>query len=210
MKFYLSSYKYGTEEYKVVLKDWIKVHGNKVVYIANSKDYKEDTDIKFSKLEADKNCLREIGFEIVDISLKDYFGKKDKLINDLKEYKTFCLIGGNVFVLRKAMELSGFDNFIKDNLYNQNMLYIGYSAGICVLGESLKGLDLVDSPINIYNEDEVLYSGLEVFKETLVPHYKSDHPESEAIDNVVEYLEKNNIDFITLRDGDVIIKEFKK
>ena len=88
------------------------------------------------------------------------------------------------------------------------MLYIGYSAGICLLGETLEGLDLVDEPINVYNDDEVLYEGLKIFKETLVPHYKSDHPETEAIDNVVEYLEKNNIDFITLHDGDVIIKEF--
>lgn len=208
MKFYLSSYKYGTEETKKVLKDWIKAHGKKVVYIANSKDYKEDNDIKFTKLEADKNCLREIGFDIVEISLKEYFGKENELFAELENYNTFCLIGGNVFVLRKAMQLSGFDKFIKDNLYNKNMLYIGYSAGICLLGETLEGLDLVDEPINVYNDDEILYEGLKIFKETLVPHYKSDHPESEAIDNVVEYLEKNNIDFITLHDGDVIIKEF--
>ena len=208
MKFYLSSYKYGTEDTKKVLKDWINIYGNKVVYISNSRDHKEDNDIKISRIEADKDMLKEIGFEIVDISLKDYFGKKEELKNDLKNFNSFCLIGGNVFVLRKAMELSGFDNFIKENIYNKNMLYIGYSAGICLLGETLKGLDLVDEPINIYNSDDVLYEGLGVFKESLVPHYKSDHPESEAVDNVVEYLEKNNIDFITLRDGDVIIKEF--
>ena len=208
MKFYLSSYKYGTEKTKEVLKDWIKVHGNKVVYIANSRDYKENNDIKFSRIEADKDCLREIGFEIIEISLKDYFGKESELEEKLRNYNTFCLIGGNVFVLRKAMELSGFDKFIKDNLYNKNMLYIGYSAGICLLGETLKGLDLVDEPINVYNDDAILYEGVGIFKETLVPHYKSEHPETEAIDNVVEYLEKNNIDFITLHDGEVIIKEF--
>ena len=124
MKFYLSSYKYGTEETKKVLKDWINIYGNKVVYISNSRDHKEDNDIKLSRIEADKDMLKEIGFEIVDISLKDYFGKEDKLKTDLSCFNAFCLIGGNVFVLRKAMELSGFDKFIKDNLYNKNMLYI--------------------------------------------------------------------------------------
>ena len=117
MKFYLSSYKYGKEEKKEVLKDWIKVHGNKVVYIANSRDYKEDNEIKFSRIEADKDMLKEIGFEIIEISLKDYFGKESELEEKLRNYNTFCLIGGNVFVLRKAMELSGFDKFIKDNLF---------------------------------------------------------------------------------------------
>ncbi len=180
MKFYLSSYKYGNEETKKVLKDWIKLYGNKVVYIANSRDHKEDNDLKFSRIEADKDMLKEIGFEIIEISLKDYFGRKNELKRDLEKFNTFCLIGGNVFVLRKAMELSGFDNFIKDNLYNKDMLYIGYSAGICLLGETLDGLNLVDEPINVYNDDAILYEGLGIFKETLVPHYKSDHPETEA------------------------------
>ena len=208
MKFYLSSYKYGNENKQDFLKKWIKNYGKKIIYISNSRDYREDSVEKALSIEKDKNMLKNIGFEIMDLSLKDYFGKQDELEKYLSQYNTFCLIGGNVFVLRKAMELSGFDKFIKKNLYNENMLYIGYSAGICLLGNTLKGLELVDEPINVYNSDGIIYDGLKIFSETLVPHYKSNHPETEAIDRVVEYLEKNNIDFITLHDGDVIIKEF--
>ena len=208
MKFYLSSYKYGKEENQIVLKEWINSHGKDLVFISNAKDYKEDNEIKFQKLEQEREVLREIGFNVIDISLKDYFGKKEKLFEDFKKYNTFCLIGGNVFVLRKAFELSGFDKFLVDNLYNKDILYIGYSAGTCALGKTLDGLNFVDDPINIYNDDGVQFEGVGIFGKTFVPHYKSNHPESEAIDIVVEFLKDNDIEFITLQDGDVIIEEF--
>lgn len=207
MKFYLSSYKYGDIKYHDYLKNWIKMNGNKLVFISNSRDLYPDTDIKLSKIEADRDLLRNIGFEIIDLSLKDYFGKEELLRNNLKQYNAFCLIGGNTFVLRKAMELSGFDNYLKDNLYNENILYMGYSAGICVLSKTLKGLDIVDEPVNIYNDDDVNYNGINIFEETFLPHYKSDHPESEAVDKVYNYLVENNMKFITLSDGDVVIRE---
>ena len=70
--------------------------------------------------------------QIIEISLKDFFGKESELEEKLRNYNTFCLIGGNVFVLRKAMELSGFDKFIKDNLYNKKALF-NYSKNILLL-----------------------------------------------------------------------------
>jgi dipeptidase E len=39
----------------------------------------------------------------------------------------------------------------------------------------------------------------------IAPHYKSDHPESAAIDKSVEYLIDNHIPFIALRDGETIV-----
>lgn len=209
MKFYLSSYKFGTEDKKSILREWIKNYDNKLVFISNSRDARENTKEKFEKIESDKNLLKEIGFEIYDIDLKDYFGKCEKLENDLNNFKSFCLIGGNVFVLRKAMALSGFDKFIEKRIYD-DYLYIGYSAGICLLGKTLEGLDLVDEPINPYTEEKALYDGLNILDCTLVPHYKSNHPESEAIDKVVEYLESQNIKYEALHDGDVLITEFKR
>lgn len=141
------------------------------------------------------------------ISLKNYFGNYDKLKKDLKEYHAFFAIGGNTFALRKAMQLSGFDTFLKEISNKENYLYGGYSAGICVLSPDLHGLHLVDEPINPYNEEEVLYRGIGLLDYVPVPHYKSDHPESKMVDDVVEYCEKNNIKFRTLKDGDVIVQE---
>lgn len=204
MKFYLSSYKFGNNS--DFLKEWIKNHGNKIALIANSRDAREDNEIKFEKINSDIRLLEDIGFEVTKIDLRDYFGKYNKLKAELEKYSAVCLIGGNCFVLRKAIDLSGFDKFIRENISNENYLYIGYSAGICVLGPNMRGLDLVDEPINIYNSDGVLYEGMKIVDYVPVPHYKSDHPESHLVDNVVDYFNKNNIKYKTLKDGDVIIE----
>ena len=85
-------------------------------------------------------------------------------------------------------------------------VYAGYSAGAVVAGPTLKGIELVD-PIDEWPDDypnkEVLWEGLGLIDFVIAPHYKSDHPESSKIDDVVDYLEKNNIPFRPLRDGEV-------
>jgi dipeptidase E len=151
--------------------------------------------------------LEEVGFDVDIISLKDYFGNSEKLNSDFSKYNAFFAIGGNSFALRKAMQLSGFDLFIKNNLDNDNFLYAGYSAGICVLAPNMKGLDLVDEPVNPYNSEDVIYEGLGILEYVPVPHYKSDHPESHLVDKVVDFMYENDILFQTLCDGDVFIDE---
>lgn len=41
----------------------------------------------------------------------------------------------------------------------------------------------------------------------LVPHYKSEHPESEDVDKIIAYMIDSKIPFKALRDGEVIIIE---
>jgi dipeptidase E len=53
----------------------------------------------------------------------------------------------------------------------------------------------------------VIWEGLGIIDYVIVPHYKSDHPESEIMEEVVEYLIENKIPYKTLRDGEVIIVE---
>ena len=39
-----------------------------------------------------------MGFEIKVLDLKKYFHKEKKLVNDIKDYRCFYVMGGNVFV----------------------------------------------------------------------------------------------------------------
>ena len=141
MKLYLSSYKLGnhTEE----LENWIEEHGNKILLIPNSLDIYEDNERKIISINKNIKELEELGFEVIVLSLKDYFEKYDKLKEDFSKYSSFFVIGGNVFALRKAMQLSGFDKFLKEILNNPNYLYAGYSAGICVLAPNLHYLHYI-------------------------------------------------------------------
>lgn len=170
MLLYLSSYKLGNEI--EVLKNWIKEHGNKIVLIANSRDWSPESEEKEASIERDCASLKEIGFDVKRIDLREYFGKEEELKKDLDGYYAFYVIGGNSFTLRLAMKYSGFDDFLIEISNNDNYLYAGYSAGICVLAPKLNGLDLVDEPINPYNNEGAVYEGLNILDFVPVPHYK--------------------------------------
>lgn len=204
MQLYLSSYKLGNKQ--EILKSWIKEHGNKIILIANSRDIWEDGPRKEAGIKRDTNSLEELKFEVKNLSLKDYFGQYEKLKQQLEGYYAFYVIGGNVFALRQAMKYSGFDQYLKKISRDNRYLYAGYSAGICVLAPRLDGMHLVDEPLNPYNSEAVTYEGIGLIDYVPAPHYKSDHPESKMIDDVVEYLNQNNVKYKTLQDGDVIIE----
>ena len=206
MLLYLSSYKLGNRI--SYLKAWIKENGNKILLIANARDAKVQNELEKEKIEQNIKMLENIGFEVEILDLKKYFKDSKKLYEDLKQYNSFCVIGGNVFVLRQAMKLSGFDKYLCDNISNK-MLYVGYSAGCCVLAKNLNGYQIVDQPINPYNDNDVIYEGIGLIDYNIAPHYKSEHKESEIIEKLVEYMDKNNIVYKTLKDGEVIINELK-
>jgi len=208
MKLYLSSYKLGNNIDE--LKKWIEEKGNKIVLIPNSRDIYEDSERLRNGIKSDAEMLQELGFDVEIISLKQYFGNPHQLEKELSKYNAFFVIGGNSFTLRKAMQLSGFDEYLKKQVYNPNFLYSGYSAGICVLSPNLLGLHLVDEPLNPYNNDEIIYEGIGILDYVPVPHYKSNHRESEDIDKVVKYMLENNIKFQPLRDGEVIVEDCLK
>ncbi len=206
MKLYLSSYKLGNK--KDFFKKWLQEHDKKIVFISNARDWLPDSLEKEKKIKENIIDLQELGFEVIRFDLRNYFHNETKLREDLKPYKAFYVIGGNVYTLRLAMKYSGFDNYLKELVHKDEYLYAGYSAGICVLSPTLAGLNLVDKPINPYNDEPVLYDGLEILDFIPVPHYKSEHPESAIIDKVVELFNKKKINYKTMRDGDVIIFEF--
>ena len=207
MLLYLSSYKLGNEI--EVLKNWIKENGNRIILIANSRDWSLESQAKEESILRDCALLQQIGFDVKRLDLREYFGKEEKLRQDLEKERAFFAIGGNTFTLRMAMKYSGFDKYLIEISNSDKYLYAGYSAGICVLAPKLNGLDLVDEPINPYNSDSALYEGINILDFIPVPHYKSEHPESQLVDRVVELFEEKKIKYKALRDGDVIIMNKK-
>ena len=209
MQLYLSSYRLGNS--KNILETWKKENENKIVVIPNAVDVFPDGDRKIAGIDDKCNDLKAIGFETTVLDLRNYFDKQDELLEYLKDKKAFYVIGGNVFTLRRAMKLSGFDNYLLSKIDDDNVLYSGFSAGICVLADNLKGLDLVDQPdIDPYNYGSIIYNGVGIIDYLPVPHYKSNHPESEAMNEVVKYLESNGLPYKTLCDGDVIVENSSK
>ncbi len=211
MELYLSSYRLGGR--RDFLEEWIRDQGNKILVITNAMDAYKDENVKNTKIAEKIYDLVSVGFQVNMLDLREYFGKKKELKRELDKYRAFFVLGGNVFVLRQAMKLSGFDKYLK-KIYNlPNYLYAGYSAGICVLGPTLDGLDIVDDKkADPYNRGKIIWDGLGLINYVPVPHYDSpQHIESHYMLGVVNYLKSKKRKFKTLKDGDVIIiSNYKK
>jgi dipeptidase E len=55
--------------------------------------------------------------------------------------------------------------------------------------------------------EEIIWEGLALINYCLAPHFRSNHPESELIEQTINYFLNNKILFKALRDGEVIIIE---
>ncbi|MCP4404966.1 MAG: type 1 glutamine amidotransferase-like domain-containing protein [bacterium] len=207
MKFYLSSFHLGDQSAQLVR---FMAHNKHIAYIPNACDY---TNVDWERRDAaekfDMESLEHIGLTVEYLDLQEYFGRTDDLRKTLHKFGGVFVRGGNTFILRQAMKLSGFDVIFEELLHHDSFVYAGYSAGICVLAPDFRALQIVDDPTDKpYKEcQDTLWEGLGFLEYIILPHYISDHPESADIEKEVAFAEKHHIPFKTLRDGDVIIIE---
>lgn len=203
MKLYLSSFRLGESPKK--LADLFSSN-KKIAVIANSMDFVSEKDRKDSVQQEIKD-LSFLDLSAEELDLRNYFGKDNELRKKLLTYGGVWVRGGNTFILRRAMHQSGFEKIIKEKVNDPNFVYSGYSAGICVLANTLRGLEIVDDPKKApqgYNPD-IIWDGIGIINFSIVPHFQSNHPESGLVNAVVEKYEKDGVFFKALRDGEVII-----
>ena len=204
MKLYLSSYQLGNNPQ--ALADLVG-ENKKVAIIPNALDVYTDTARRTISIQHEKDGLQQIGLISEDLDLRHYFDKQDELKNKLANFGAVWVLGGNTFTLRRAYKETGMDTWLQEHRTDKEFVYAGYSAGVCVLSPSLKGLETVDSP-NIVPEGykpEVIWEGVDLIDFAFAPHFMSNHPESDAVNAEVEYYKKNGVEYKTLHDGEVII-----
>lgn len=202
IKLYLSSYRLGNNPEQL---QSLAGPNKRAAVISNACDHK-DKATRDERTAVEIADLQQLGFQPEKIDLRNYFDKTSELEAILSQFGLIWVRGGNAFVLRKAMALSGFDTMIH-SLLDSGMVYAGYSAGGCVVGPTLHGIELCDDPsiIPAGYPAEPIWDGIGLIDYTVVPHYKSDHPESAMIDDVVAYYEEHNLPYKTLHDGEVIL-----
>lgn len=205
MKLYLSSYRLGDKT-----KELVKMIGRnkKAAIITNALDFSTDPERKKASVAREVKDLENLGFQPEVFDLRTYFNKPTNLNKDLSSYGFLWVIGGNSFILRKAMKLSGMDKWLIRQKGSTGFVYGGYSAGVCVLSPSLKGLEIVDDPnakAKGYDK-KTIWDGVGIINWAFAPHYRSDHPESEKVNKEVEYYIDNKILFKALCDGEVMIE----
>lgn len=203
MKLFLASYKYGAHQ--SVAQELFGTC-DRIGVISNALDTPPYLELRSQKVEEAIHEWKKMGLNAEEIDLRDFVGKNSELEEYLTGFDGVWVRGGNCFELRLVMQESGFDKVINQRLQQGSIIYGGYSAGVCILGKTLRGLELCDDIDSVQSaHNRLIWDGLGVIGDTIVPHYKSDHPESADIDRVIEYLDKNNIGYIALRDSQVLV-----
>ncbi len=203
MRLYLSSYHLGNKPEK--LKELIGENA-KAAIILNAAD-NSDIDRRSSYVTSQVEALASLGIGAEELDLRDYFNNSQELAKKLIDYDLVWVVGGNAFLLLRAMKQSGFDKLIVPLVENDEIVYAGFSAGAVVATPSLHGLELVDDKDTVpvgYNK-EIAWTGLHLVGKSIAPHYKSNHPESEAVNKAVEYFLENGMDYWTLSDGQALV-----
>ncbi|HEV2402633.1 MAG TPA: Type 1 glutamine amidotransferase-like domain-containing protein [Candidatus Saccharimonadales bacterium] len=203
MRLYLSSFRNGNKPDELLK---LLGPGRRTALIQNAQDMLSVEERKAS-LGQEMERLKSIDLKVTEVDLRAYFGRPEALKQDLASYDLVWIRGGNAFVLRRAFKQSGADTVIPELLAEDRIVYSGYSAGIDMLTPSLHGVELVDNPHVVPEgyDPAIIWDCLGLLPYAVAPHYKSDHPESAAIDKSVDYLIDHHVPFIALRDGEAIV-----
>lgn len=207
MRLYLSSYR--TEK---TAGDLLDLAGGpcRAVVISNAVDMVPlaEREAYARKIHDPVLDLRDAGLDAHDLDLRDYFANPAALERELADVGLVWAVGGNAFLLRRALRQSGLDVLLARRLAEDSLAYGGWSAGACVAGSTLRGLHLMDAPdiVTPGYDREIIWEGMELVDFAIVPHFASDHPEAQAADRAAAYLTTNAIAYRTLRDGQAILR----
>lgn len=207
MRLYLSSYRIGNYPEKLIELS----RGGSVAIVGNALDYIPDEARR--KYEAEvydpRTELSALGLRTQDLDLRHYFGNPSGLRNALQGCGLVWILGGNAFLLMRALRQSGFPEIIREMLGADEIAYGGFSAGAVVATPTLRGIDLMDEPAQLAEgySKEPIWEGMGLVDFSIVPHYRSDHPEAPAADKAVAFMEANGMPYKALADGEVYISE---
>ncbi|TDD70347.1 peptidase [Actinomadura darangshiensis] len=202
MRLYLSSFRVGDhpDRLRALLRGRVDI-----AVIANAIDAQAE-DERSAGVEREVEALRALGLRPAELDLRQFADRPAEVAEALAWFSAVWVRGGNVFVLRHALALSGADVALADLVRRDALVYAAYSAGACVLAPSLRGLEVCDDPRSA--PAPPIWDGLGVLDRAFVPHVDSpDHPEAETLTAVAARYRADGVPHYALRDGDVLVMD---
>ena len=195
MRLYLSSYRMGDRAGALLA---LLGSGKRAAIVANALDNISPSARKIYREEVydPRAELGSLGIAAEELDLRQYFGREPALADTLSNFDLVWVLGGNAFVLRRAMRQSGFDTVIGGMLDRDAIVYGGFSAGAVVAGPSLRGFEIMDDPLEFpagYAPTPV-WEGLGLVDFSIVPHHRSAHPEAPAAEKMARHLAQRRIE----------------
>ena len=206
MRLYLSSYQMGDHPEALGA---LLGSNRRAAVICNALDVFADIDADGRRRRFDQQAegLARLGCAAEELDLRTYFGRSAELDARLADVGLVWVNGGNSFVLKRAFEQSGCDQLLKGRLERDEIVYAGFSAALMMVMPTLRGIEFCDDSVSVPAgyRPEFSWESLGLVDYSIVPHWRSDHPESAMMEDVVRYLDANGLPYRTLHDGEAIV-----
>lgn len=207
MRLYLSSYRLGNYPEKLLEicgRGRVAIIGNALDFIPDEARRKYEADVYDPRAE-----FVALGMQAQNLDLRLYFGNPQGLRNALGGIDLVWVLGGNAFLLMRALRASGFPQVIREMLAAGTIAYGGFSAGAVVATPTLRGIELMDDPHQLADgyPEEVVWEGMGLVDFSIVPHFRSEHPEARAAEEAVAYMDVNQLPYRALSDGEVFVSQ---
>jgi dipeptidase E len=201
MRLFLASYNFG--DFGGRLQELVG-DNRKSLVVSNALDYKDDKE-----LNDQKELFRKNGIKYRELDLRKYFNKSEQLERYIEEYKPglVVLLGGNTFLLRRALAQSGLDEILQKDIRNNKYVLAGYSAGAIVVGPSLRGYERLDKEKLVMPgyQKAIIWSGLKLTDIRIVPHADSPKYSKGVVALRQNLFDKNGWESVTLNDNDAFV-----
>lgn len=165
-----------------------------------------DADRRALRLSQQHALFDGVARSVTELDLRAFFDAPARLYDRLQEVDLLCVNGGDTFVLRQAMARSGFDHSVKAQLASDQIAYAGFSAGVLVLGQSLRSLEFYDGPEvtpHGYAPSKI-WDGLNILPQGVIVHCSADDRES---GRQVAHFQRTDAPYVTLKNGEALLIE---
>jgi dipeptidase E len=130
-------------------------------------------------IKKDKQKLISLGFNLIEFSITDL--NKNQIEEKLKDIDIIFVCGGNVFYLLDQSIKSGFNQILLEKYKNNNLIYIGSSAGSMIPGQHIELVSTLDDQSKA---PDLKSDGIGLIDLTILPHWGNSKFKDEYISGI--------------------------
>lgn len=169
----------------------------KTAYIPTAANpYKDNPQAPYPEWVQDyKSEVQSVFGEVVEFDIAD----PDCSIDSLREFDAMYVGGGNVFYLIEQVRQNHLMDIIKD--FMNEKIYIGGSAGACILSQNLKPYRYVDDHTVVSSPSD---KGLGLINYNVIPHW-GEEKYADKLDKMNEEFQQHDAEILRIRNGEGVL-----
>lgn len=177
---------------KEIIKNYLQPNSN-IGFIATASELEENRDYMYQ----DREYLYKMNYKVIDIDISKQ--SKQDILKKFKLVDSIFVAGGNSFYLLQQLKNKDVLKELKE--FANNKIYIGSSAGACIVCPSIEYVQKLDdkSQAPLLND----YNAMNLVDFYILPHYKSKDKYTKLADEIEK--EYNNYKFIKLSNNQAIV-----